>query len=200
MNAGTLSRVRRVGAGPTARCSSSTGDHEQLLLTRCHRVLKVINPATEELLAELEEDDADTLARRTAPTRAAQPAWARTPLAERLAADRRFRALLQSRRDTLARTLTAEVGKPIRQSRNELNGLLARIDFFLASTRGRCAEEEVVRRRRTPRSRSGSRTSRSAWSPTSRPGTIRTSSAPTCSCPRCSPATPCSTSRRSSPR
>ena len=43
----------------------------------------------------------------------------------------------------LARTLTAEVGKPIRQSRNELNGLTGRIDFFLAETERALRDEKV---------------------------------------------------------
>jgi len=108
-------------------------------------VLKVINPATEELLAELEEDDADTLARRTAATRAAQRTWARTPLAERLTAVRRFGEMLQSRRNSLAKTLTAEVGKPIRQSRNELTAMQERIAFFLEHTVAAIEEEVVLR-------------------------------------------------------
>ena len=106
-------------------------------------MLKVVNPATEELLAELEEDDAPTLARKTAAARAAQRTWAQTPLAERLAAVRRFGELLQSRRESLAMTLTQEVGKPIRQSRNELKAMQARIDFFLQHTAA-AIEEEVV--------------------------------------------------------
>ncbi|MGH7508384.1 MAG: aldehyde dehydrogenase family protein [Gemmatimonadales bacterium] len=106
-------------------------------------MLKVTNPATEELLAELEEDDADTLAPRTAAARVAQRTWARTPLAGRLAAVRRFGELLASRRDSLATTLTAEVGKPIRQSRNELTAMQERIAFFLEHTPA-AIEEEVV--------------------------------------------------------
>ncbi|MGZ5252700.1 MAG: aldehyde dehydrogenase family protein, partial [Caldimonas sp.] len=45
--------------------------------------------------------------------------------------------------ETLARTLTSEVGKPIAQSRNELNGFLGRIDFFLAAVEASTADEEV---------------------------------------------------------
>ncbi len=41
------------------------------------------------------------------------------------------------------RTLTLEVGKPISQSRNELNGLLPRIDFFIAQTEAAIADEAV---------------------------------------------------------
>jgi acyl-CoA reductase-like NAD-dependent aldehyde dehydrogenase len=106
-------------------------------------MLKVINPATEELVTELEEDDAQTMARKAAAARAAQPAWAGTPLAERLAAVRRFGELLQSRRESLARTLTSEMGKPIRQSRNELTAMQGRIDFFLEHTPA-AIEEEIV--------------------------------------------------------
>jgi len=105
----------------------------------------VINPATEELLAELEEDDANTLVRKTAAARAAQRTWARTPLAERLAVVRRFGDLLQSRGDSLALTLTSEVGKPIRQSRNELSAMQPRISFFLEHTAAAIEEEVVLR-------------------------------------------------------
>jgi acyl-CoA reductase-like NAD-dependent aldehyde dehydrogenase len=111
--------------------------------------LKVINPATEELLAELEEDNGHTLAQKAAAARAAQRTWAQTPLAERLAAVRRFGELLQSRRDALAKTLTAEVGKPIRQSRNELTAMQGRIDFFLEHTAA-AMEDEVVHRSSGP--------------------------------------------------
>ena len=45
--------------------------------------------------------------------------------------------------ETLARTLTHEVGKPIRQSRNELNGLLGRIDFFIAESARALRDEKV---------------------------------------------------------
>jgi len=39
--------------------------------------------------------------------------------------------------------MTRETGKPIRMSRNELNGLLPRIDFFLTETAAALAEETV---------------------------------------------------------
>jgi acyl-CoA reductase-like NAD-dependent aldehyde dehydrogenase len=106
-------------------------------------VLRVINPATQDVIAELPEDNAQTLPQKTRTARSAQPDWARTPLSDRLAAVRRFRDLLQSRRESLAATLTSEVGKPIRQSRNELNAMQARIDFFLEHT-GEAIEDEVV--------------------------------------------------------
>lgn len=107
-------------------------------------MLELINPATEEVLRELREDDAGSIANKSAAARAAQPRWARTTLSDRLEAVRRFGQLLASRRDSLAATLTAEMGKPIRQSRNELTAMQGRIDFFLEHTAPAVADEVVL--------------------------------------------------------
>ncbi len=93
--------------------------------------LTIQNPATGQTIADVPADDAASVAAKAAAARSAQPAWAALPMAERLAAVQRFRAALMAEIDTLAATLTQEVGKPITQSRNEINGLLPRIDFFL---------------------------------------------------------------------
>ncbi|MDP3135168.1 MAG: aldehyde dehydrogenase family protein, partial [Burkholderiaceae bacterium] len=45
--------------------------------------------------------------------------------------------------DALAAIMTRETGKPLQMSRNELNGLLGRIDFFLAQTEGAVRTETV---------------------------------------------------------
>jgi len=105
--------------------------------------LTIHNPATGAVVAERTADDAATVAGKANAARAAQPAWAVVPLRERLATIGRFRAGLLAELETLASTLTSEVGKPISQSRNELNGLLPRIDFFLAQTEGAIADEAV---------------------------------------------------------
>jgi len=105
--------------------------------------LKIHNPATGALIDERPADDAASVALKADAARAAQPSWAATPLRERLAAIQRFRAAIVAEIDTLATTLTQEVGKPIGQARNELNGLLPRIDFFLAQTEAAIADETV---------------------------------------------------------
>ena len=46
--------------------------------------------------------------------------------------------------ETLARTLTHEVGKPIRQSRNELNGLLGAHRLLPRRVAPRAARAKVV--------------------------------------------------------
>jgi acyl-CoA reductase-like NAD-dependent aldehyde dehydrogenase len=105
--------------------------------------LTIYNPATGQIIDERPADDSLSVAAKAAAARAAQPAWAAAPLRDRLATIARFRAAVVAELDALATTLTREVGKPITQSRNELNGLLPRIDFFLAQTEGAIADEAV---------------------------------------------------------
>ncbi len=106
--------------------------------------LPLHNPATGALIAHLPADDAASVAAKTAAARAAQPAWAALPMAQRKACIEKFRAGVVRELDALARVMTEETGKPIRMSRNELNGLLPRIDFFLAQVEASIARETVL--------------------------------------------------------
>jgi len=105
--------------------------------------LEIHNPATAALIATLPADDGVSIAAKAAAARAAQAAWATRPLRERIAIVQRFREAIVAERDALATTLTQEVGKPITQSRNELNGLLPRLDFFLSHAERALADEAV---------------------------------------------------------
>jgi len=106
--------------------------------------LDIHNPATGQLITTLAADDAASVTTKAAAARAAQPAWAAVPMAERLATIVRFRAGLVAEFDSLAITLTQEMGKPVSQARNEINGLLGRIDFFLEHAEAAVADEQVL--------------------------------------------------------
>ncbi len=106
--------------------------------------LHIANPHTGLPMAELPADDITSVTAKAAAARAAQPAWARVPISDKLAIIQRFRAAVVAELDTLATTLTQEVGKPIAQSRNELNGLLPRLDFFLEQAEGAMRDEHVL--------------------------------------------------------
>jgi len=95
-------------------------------------MLNVFNPATGEHLTQLPIDDADSVLDKTRKAQRAQVAWAATPLQTRMDCIARFRGLVVGELDDLAKIMTQETGKPISHSRNELNGFLGRIDFFLA--------------------------------------------------------------------
>jgi acyl-CoA reductase-like NAD-dependent aldehyde dehydrogenase len=105
--------------------------------------LKVVNPATGDVAALLAADDARSVKSKYHQARAAQPGWARTPLKKRLAAIAAFRGRVVDEAEKLAKVLTTEVGKPIAQSRNELKGVLPRIDFFLAETKRTLRPEKI---------------------------------------------------------
>jgi acyl-CoA reductase-like NAD-dependent aldehyde dehydrogenase len=106
-------------------------------------MLEVINPATGEVIAELPTDTGQSIARAYERARGAQRPWAATPLPQRLASLRRFRDGIVRETERLAAILTSEVGKPIRQSRNELAGLLRRLDFFLQAAEPTLAPKTV---------------------------------------------------------
>jgi acyl-CoA reductase-like NAD-dependent aldehyde dehydrogenase len=106
-------------------------------------MLNILNPANRRVLAELPQDTTESVAAKYRAARAVQPAWASTPLQTRLAAIRRFREEIVRETDRLAAILTSEVGKPIKQARNELNGLLGRIDFFLSAAEPTLAPRQV---------------------------------------------------------
>jgi acyl-CoA reductase-like NAD-dependent aldehyde dehydrogenase len=105
--------------------------------------LAIHNPATGALITTVPADDAASVAAKAAAARAAQPAWAAVPIADKVAMVQRFRAALLAQIDSLAATMTAETGKPITLSRNELNGLLPRIDFFMEEAESAVRDEHV---------------------------------------------------------
>ena len=105
--------------------------------------LTVTNPATGAHIADLPADDAASVASKYSKARAAQAAWAARSLAERKACIARFREGVVRDLESLALTMTRETGKPIKMSRNELNGLLPRIDFFLKEAEDTLASETV---------------------------------------------------------
>jgi acyl-CoA reductase-like NAD-dependent aldehyde dehydrogenase len=74
--------------------------------------LAIHNPANGQLITTLPADDAASVAAKTAAARAAQPAWAATPMAQRKACIERFRAGVVRDLESLAVTMTRETGKP----------------------------------------------------------------------------------------
>ncbi len=105
--------------------------------------LHLTNPATGRMTESVPADDRGSVRAKFRAARHAQPDWAQRPLANRLKVLAKFRAAIVAETEKLARTLTLDMGKPLTQSRNELNGLLPRLDFFLAAA-GRALRRETV--------------------------------------------------------
>lgn len=92
--------------------------------------MQIINPATEEIIQSLTEDTKETLQNKFQFLKAAQQAWSRLQLESRIAILEKFSILLEHDLERLAFILSAEVGKPLQQSRNEINGARVRIKWI----------------------------------------------------------------------
>ncbi|MFA5965252.1 MAG: NAD-dependent succinate-semialdehyde dehydrogenase [Sphingomonas sp.] len=92
--------------------------------------IPVFNPATGELLASV--PDLGEIETEAAVCAAADalPAWKCRPAAERSAILRRYAELLRDNQECLARILTAEQGKPLREARGEILYAAAFLDWF----------------------------------------------------------------------
>lgn len=91
--------------------------------------IRSVNPATDgDVVVEARVDPSHARLAVDA-ARRAWPAWAALSSDERLAALRRFARELAPRGEALARAITREMGKPIREARAEAQSLVARIDM-----------------------------------------------------------------------
>ena len=106
--------------------------------------MQIINPATEEVISEIKEDVKETLAEKFELLQNARHSWQSTPLDKRVDVLQRFSQLLQKNIEQLAGILTSEVGKPLQQSRNEVNGARARIKWLTENAGKYLSDETMV--------------------------------------------------------
>lgn len=93
-------------------------------------MLTVINPATEEKIAEYPEHDEGAVTHRLETARAAFAQWRRTPISQRAALLHRVAELLRQRRTQLAELMAREMGKPITAGEAEIDKCATCCDFY----------------------------------------------------------------------
>jgi acyl-CoA reductase-like NAD-dependent aldehyde dehydrogenase len=93
--------------------------------------LTVLNPATEQPLAELEQAGVEETDAAVARAKAAFPAWRDVAPADRARLLRRLAALVEEHAEELARIESENVGKPISGARGEV-GMVAQVFHFYA--------------------------------------------------------------------
>lgn len=103
--------------------------------------MKIINPATEELITEVTEDTLESVTQKFRQLKAAQSAWQDVPLAERTDVLKRFALLLDQHIERLASVLTSEVGKPLQQAHNEVKGAIARVNWLTGHAHSYLSDE-----------------------------------------------------------
>jgi acyl-CoA reductase-like NAD-dependent aldehyde dehydrogenase len=91
----------------------------------------VLNPATEEPLAELESAGVDETDAAVARAKAAYPAWRAVAPADRARLLRRLATLVEEHHEELSRIESRNVGKPIAGARGEV-GMVAQVFHFYA--------------------------------------------------------------------
>jgi acyl-CoA reductase-like NAD-dependent aldehyde dehydrogenase len=100
------------------------------MATSTEAVVTVLEPATEEILAELPEADAAAADEAIARAKAAFPAWRASAPGERARLLLRIADALEERHEELARLEARNVGKPIASARGEIGGVIATFRYF----------------------------------------------------------------------
>ena len=90
----------------------------------------VLNPATEEVVAQCPKADRAQLNEAVAAAKAAFPAWSKRPLKERAALMNKVADALEARTEEFARLLTAEQGKPLGMAMWEVGGTAGGLRYF----------------------------------------------------------------------
>jgi len=99
-------------------------------------VRTIANPARlDEIVAEASLADAETCLGACRAAKDAQPAWSSVPAPVRGRAIQQLGRLVEDNAEALARIITREIGKPIRESRGEVQEVVDTCTFFLGEGR-----------------------------------------------------------------
>ena len=125
-------------------------NHDQLyingqwLTPAGRQTIAVINPATEAVIGHIPEGTEADVEAAVAAARSAHPAWSRTTADERAAFLAKIQEGLMARMDEIARTITGEVGMPLKLSTRIQAGSPIAIFGLYAKMTGAFKFEEQV--------------------------------------------------------
>jgi acyl-CoA reductase-like NAD-dependent aldehyde dehydrogenase len=103
----------------------------------------LINPATEDPLREVAYTTEAELAAALARARTAQRAWRRVPVAERVRAVGQMVPAFRAMADQVGLDITRQMGKPLRQARNEIETMIDRAETMCRLAEGALADEPL---------------------------------------------------------
>ena len=108
-----------------------------------NKKLIIANPANDEIIAALNEDSRESLVKKIELLHSSQATWGNESIVYRVEVIKKFSALLEENIEQLASVLSTEVGKPLQQSRNEINGARNRIKW-MADNAEKFLSDEVM--------------------------------------------------------
>ena len=106
--------------------------------------MKLYNPSSGEIFREVAEDSSTQVKNKFELLKSYQPIWSDLKLKDRISFIQQFYDLLEIEKEQLASDLGLEVGKPLWQSLNEVNGAKARIKYFIENSEKYLADEWVT--------------------------------------------------------
>lgn len=98
--------------------------------SRAHRTFRVVNPATERVIAEVVEGDQSHVNDAVRSAAEGQKAWVTLPTAKRSEAMWAWAHLIEARGEECVRLDTLNMGRPLRDGRAELAGIAARARYW----------------------------------------------------------------------
>ena len=103
----------------------------------------LINPATESPIRDVVYTSAGELDAIVKQARAVQRDWRRVPVARRVAAVGQMVPAFRAMADQVALDITRQMGKPLQQSRNEINTMIDRAETMCRLAEGALADEPL---------------------------------------------------------
>jgi acyl-CoA reductase-like NAD-dependent aldehyde dehydrogenase len=107
--------------------------------------MHIINPANGEVIREITEDNQETLNAKFQLLKTAQSGWSALEIKQRVKILQDFSTGLENQIEMLAAILTSEIGKPLQQSRNEINGARTRIQWLTENAEKYLGDEEMTK-------------------------------------------------------
>ncbi|RFS24970.1 aldehyde dehydrogenase family protein [Chitinophaga silvatica] len=109
-----------------------------------NRSVNVFNPATGEYIKTIDSNWFNDPRDETLTIKTMHLSWLQTTLQERIQLMQNFGKQLETRKDKLANLLTDEVGKPLWQSVNEINGAISRVKWMTDNAEKFLSDEWVT--------------------------------------------------------
>ena len=105
--------------------------------------LKILNPHDQSLVGELDISTPTDIERAVDNARRAFGGWRNTSIDERIGYIRKYRDKISENKEEIARLATLEMGKPIKQSREDVDFELGFIDYYIENGVKNLADETV---------------------------------------------------------
>ena len=106
--------------------------------------MKSYNPANGQLLWEGIADSTSEIEHKIAKATRALPLWSSLSIEERIAFLKRYEEVLKKNKNTLALSISKETGKPLWESKTEVDAMIGKIPLSIQSFLERCGNKESV--------------------------------------------------------